>query len=102
MRQVARAMRAELAKLQAGTSGPPTSVGAIGDWDVPEDLAKNVGTAHESMLGYVAQFAAVYEGLIARIESSAKNFDLSELASQNSSKKAGQGLEPQPKHESQN
>ncbi|MFI0444442.1 hypothetical protein [Actinomadura sp. 6N118] len=102
MRQVARAMRAELDKLRSGTSGHPSTVGAIGDWDVPEQLAERVGTAHQSMLTYITRFAKAYDAVIARIESSAKDFDLADLAARDAANRAGRGMEPRATHESQN
>lgn len=102
MRQVARSMRAELDKLQSGASGHPTTVGTIGAWDVPTELGRRVDTAHQSMITYVAEFARIYEQLIKRIETSARDFDLSDLASRDVVEKAGQGLGPPVTRDSQN
>ncbi|MEU5883512.1 hypothetical protein [Spirillospora sp. NPDC047279] len=95
-------MRAELAKLTARTDGHSGGVGTVGAWDVPEELAERVGTAHQSMSKYVGQFVAAYQALITRIETSAKDFDLSDLAAQDAASGAGRGLEPPATRESQN
>jgi hypothetical protein len=102
MRQVARSMRAELNRLQSGAAGHPTTVGTIGAWDVPTELGRRVDTAHQSMITYVAEFAKIYELLIKRIETSARNFDLSDLASRDSAERVGRGLDPQITHNGQN
>ncbi|MFI0351764.1 hypothetical protein [Actinomadura sp. 9N407] len=102
MRQIARSMRAELDKLQSGASGHPTTVGTIGAWDVPTELGKRVDAAHESMITYVTEFAKLYEALIRRIETSARDFDLSDLASRDAAERAGRPLDPRVTRESQN
>ncbi|MFP3964669.1 hypothetical protein SMC26_20315 [Actinomadura fulvescens] len=95
-------MRAELDKLKSGTTDHPTTVSAIGAWDVPEQLAERITTAHQSMLTYVTEFATAYEGVIARIESSAKNFYLSDLAARDANESAGRSSGPRATRESQN
>ncbi|MFG2001004.1 hypothetical protein ACGFNU_17840 [Spirillospora sp. NPDC048911] len=95
-------MRAELDKLRSGSAGHAGNVGTVGAWDVPEQLSERVGTAHQSMLRYVTLFAKAYEDVIASIESSAKNFDLSDLAARDAASRAGRGIEPRATHESQN
>lgn len=102
MRQVARAMQAELEKLRSGASGHPTTVGTIGSWDVPTDLGRRIDTAHQSMIEYITAFVDIYERLIANVQNSAKNFDLSELASRDAVRKAGGILELPVTRESQN
>ncbi|MFF5264783.1 hypothetical protein ACFY4C_38170 [Actinomadura viridis] len=102
MRQVARAMQAELEKLRSGASGHPTTVGTIGSWDVPTDLGRRIDSAHQSMITYIRDFANIYSRLADDIQRSAKNFDLSELASREAAGRVGRLLEPSATRESQN
>ncbi|GAA3931827.1 hypothetical protein GCM10023085_11440 [Actinomadura viridis] len=102
MRQVARAMQAELEKLRAGASGHPTTVGTIGAWDVPTDLGRRIDTAHQSMITYVTEFVDIYARLVSDIQRSAKYFDLSELASRQAAGRAGGLLDPPATRDSQN
>ncbi|GGV26655.1 hypothetical protein GCM10010182_56780 [Actinomadura cremea] len=81
--QVAAAMRKDLEELQYSLTALQVEGGAVGGWDVAQELGPKVNTAHQNMRAGIDKYCATYLKAIERIEEAARTYGKAEeLASE--------------------
>lgn len=79
MREVAKAMRQDLAMLKSESlhelSNGSKIGGSIGKWDVPADLGIRIDHAHKGMVAALELFIAALEDVVDAVEETAVRYD---------------------------
>jgi len=97
IRNVATAMRSELAALKYALTALDGGCDAVGDWDVAQSLGTKVGAAHQNMVKTVQAYCQAYEAVIRRVEQTAATYGKAEDAAQGATRPPAQHLgQPAP------
>ncbi|MGI5326711.1 hypothetical protein [Actinomadura nitritigenes] len=76
--KVADEMRNDLKAVEQAVQALKIQVHQVGDWDVAQQLASKVNTAHTNMLDVLDQYVQVAKAMAGRVENSAKTYGKAE------------------------
>ncbi|MWA00828.1 hypothetical protein F8568_010635 [Actinomadura sp. LD22] len=84
--KVADEMRADIESVEQAVQALKIQVHQVGDWDVAQQLASKVNTAHTNMLGVLDLYVQVAKATAGRVENSAKTYGKAEEGAKEASR----------------